>query len=258
MLGDDAEPTYEQVRRLTYVAQILDETLRMWPTAPIFTRAPRQDTVLVGQYAIPAGTAMSVLIPGLHRDRSVWGADADEFNPDHFSAEHKPTIPPNAYKPFGFGMRSCIGRQFALQEATLVLGMLLQRFEFIDHRNYQLHTLTALTIKPQDLYIKIRRRTDRNLVHRESGGRRGGPGSQSRSRAGGGRARHPAAGAVRVEPGHRGGDREQAGRRGHRTRIPGDGRRLGRPRRAVAHRRCGRRGLRVLQRAAPGECARAS
>ncbi len=167
VLGDDAEPTYEQVRRLTYVAQILDETLRLWPTAPIFTRAPRADTVMVGQYAIPAGTAMSVLIPGLHRDQSVWGADAEEFNPDHFSPENKPTIPPNAYKPFGFGMRSCIGRQFALQEATLVLGMLLQRFEFIDHRNYQLHTLTALTIKPQDLYIKIRLRADRNLVHRE-------------------------------------------------------------------------------------------
>ena len=48
VLGDDAEPTYEQVRRLTYVAQILDETLRLWPTAPIFTRAPRADTVMVG------------------------------------------------------------------------------------------------------------------------------------------------------------------------------------------------------------------
>ncbi len=168
VLGDDAEPTYEQVRRLTYVAQILDETLRLWPTAPIFTRAPREDTVMVDKYAIPAGTAMSVLIPGLHRDQSVWGADAEEFNPDHFSPENKPTIPPNAYKPFGFGMRSCIGRQFALQEATLVLGMLLQRFEFIDHRDYQLHTLTALTIKPQDLYIKIKHRTDRELVHREA------------------------------------------------------------------------------------------
>ena len=122
---------------------------------------------------------MSVLIPGLHRDQSVWGADAEEFNPDHFSPENKPTIPPNAYKPFGFGMRSCIGRQFALQEATLVLGMLLQRFEFIDHRNYQLHTLTALTIKPQDLYIKIRLRADRNLVHRERAAAAATPVAQS-------------------------------------------------------------------------------
>ena len=60
-------------------------------------------------------------------------------------------------------MRACIGRQFALQEATLVLGLVLQRFEFIDHRNYQLHTLATLTVKPADFWIKLRQRTDRPL-----------------------------------------------------------------------------------------------
>jgi|GEM_PF-2643731 len=58
---------------------------------------------------------------------------------------------------------ACIGRQFALQEATLVLGMLLQRFEFIDHRDYQLHTLATLTVKPADFWIKLRPRTDHAL-----------------------------------------------------------------------------------------------
>lgn len=168
VLGDDAEPSYDQVRRLTYVAQVLDETLRMWPTAPIFTRAPFEDTVLGGRYAIPAGTAMSVVIPSLHRDRSVWGESADEFDPDHFTPERKAALPPNAYKPFGTGMRSCIGRQFALQEATLVLGMLLQRFEFVDHRNYQLHTKTTLTVKPDEFFIKVTPRPGRALVHREA------------------------------------------------------------------------------------------
>ena len=58
-------------------------------------------------------------------------------------------------------MRACIGRQFALQEATLVLGLVLQRFEFIDHRNYQLHTKSTLTVKPADFWIRLRPRTDR-------------------------------------------------------------------------------------------------
>ncbi len=133
----------------------------MWPTAPMFTRTPLHDTVVAGRYAFPKDTALSILVPMLHRDRSVWGADAEEFNPDHFRPERFKSLPPNAYRPFGTGMRACIGRQFALQEATLVLGMLLQRFEFIDHRDYQLRTLATLTVKPADFWIKLRAPTKR-------------------------------------------------------------------------------------------------
>ena len=158
VLGDTAEPTYEQVHALTSVRQILDESLRLWPTAPMFTRAPFQDTVIGGAYAIPKDTGVSVLLPMLHRDRSVWGEDAEEFNPHHFDPERFATVPPLAYRPFGTGLRACIGRQFALQEATLVLGMLLQRFDIIDHRNYQLHTKATLTVKPQDMWVRLRPR----------------------------------------------------------------------------------------------------
>ncbi len=161
MLGGDAEPDYEQVRRLAYVRQVLDESLRLWPTAPMFTRMPRQDTVVAGKYALPQGLGVSVLTPMLHRDRSVWGEDAEEFDPDHFAPERIKSVPPTAYRPFGTGLRACIGRQFALQEATLVLGMLLQRFEFVDSRNYQLHTKATLTVKPDDFWIEVRPRTDR-------------------------------------------------------------------------------------------------
>ena len=133
VLGSTAAPTFEQVHRLRYVRQILDEALRLWPTAPGFTRQPYEDTVIGGRYAIPAHTPILVLSQALHRDTEVWGADAAEFNPDHTAAERMAAIPPNAYKPFGTGQRACIGRQFALQEAMLVLGMLLQRFEFVDH-----------------------------------------------------------------------------------------------------------------------------
>jgi cytochrome P450 / NADPH-cytochrome P450 reductase len=161
VLGDDAMPTYEQVRNLTYIRQILDETLRLWPTAPMFVRAPYEDTVLVDKYEIPAGTPVSIVTPMLHRDRGVWGEDAEEFNPEHFTAERKAELPPNAYKPFGTGMRACIGRQFALQEATLVLGMLVQRFEFVDFSDYQLQTLASLTVKPKDLFIQVKPRPGR-------------------------------------------------------------------------------------------------
>ncbi len=158
VLGTTAAPTFQQIHRLTFVRQVLEETLRLWPTAPLFTRAPFEDTVLGGRYAIPAGTPLTVLIPSLHRDRGVWGEDAEVWNPDHVAPERVAALPPNAYKPFGSGQRACIGRQFALQEATLVLAMLLQRFEFVDHLDYELHIRTSLTVKPADLRIQVRPR----------------------------------------------------------------------------------------------------
>jgi cytochrome P450 len=68
----------------------------------------------------------------LHRDAKIWGDDPEKFAPDRFSPENRAKIPPNAYKPFGTGQRACIGRQFALQEATIVLAMLLPRVEFVE------------------------------------------------------------------------------------------------------------------------------
>jgi cytochrome P450/NADPH-cytochrome P450 reductase len=165
VLGGTALPSFEQVHRLRYVTQILNETLRLWPTAPGFNRTPYQDTVIGGRYAIPAGTPMTVLTPSLHRDQSVWGPDAEDFNPDHVAPDRLAELGPNVFKPFGTGQRACIGRQFALQEAVLVLGMLLQRFEFVDSRNYELKIKTTLTIKPDDFWIQVRPRPGRPLDH---------------------------------------------------------------------------------------------
>lgn len=158
VLGSSAYPTYQQVHELTRVMEILEETLRLWGPAPMFTRAPREDTVIGDRYAIPAGTPLSILVPALHRDPGVWGPDAEAFRPDRMSVENQADLPPDVYKPFGTGMRACIGRQFALQEASLLLGMILQRFELIDHMDYQLHVRTALTIKPAGLRMRVRPR----------------------------------------------------------------------------------------------------
>ena len=101
------------------------------------------------------------LSTALHRRPEVWGPDAAEFDPDHFDPARRADIPPNAYKPFGTGVRACIGRQFALQEAILVLAMVLQRFELVDHANYQLKIKESITIKPEGLTIQVRPRPGR-------------------------------------------------------------------------------------------------
>ena len=162
VLGTDTSvlPTYQQIQGLTYVTQILNETLRLWPTAAAFTRYPYEDA-MVGGYLIPKDSSITALTIMLHRDKSIWGEDAEEFNPDHFQLETRASLPANAYKPFGSGQRACIGRQFAMQEAVLVLGMLLQRFEFVDQLNYQLKIKESLTIKPDGLLIGVRLRPGR-------------------------------------------------------------------------------------------------
>ncbi|SFM26184.1 cytochrome P450 / NADPH-cytochrome P450 reductase [Gracilibacillus orientalis] len=150
-------PTYKQVLQLKYVRMILNESLRLWPTAPAFSLYAKEDTVIGGKYSIKKGEdRLTVLIPQLHRDKDAWGDDAEEFHPERFEDPEK--IPHHAYKPFGNGQRACIGMQFALHEATLVLGMLLQHFEFIDDQNYQLDVKQTLTLKPGDLKIKVQPR----------------------------------------------------------------------------------------------------
>src|SRR4029077_15952657 len=83
----------------------------------------------------------------------------------NFSREAEPGRPANAYKPFGNGQRACIGRQFALVEATLVLGMILQRFQLVDHTRYRLALKETLTVKPDGFRIRVRRRPDRDRSH---------------------------------------------------------------------------------------------
>ena len=165
VFGPDSnvKPTYAQVNQLTYIQANLKEALRLYPTAPLFALYPYEDTVIGGKYEVKKDYELAVLISMLHRDKSVWGEDAELFNPDNFTREAEAKRPANAYKPFGNGQRACIGRQFAMQEATLVLGMLLHRFRLIDHNRYQLKIKETLTLKPSGFKIRVRTRKDHKL-----------------------------------------------------------------------------------------------
>ncbi len=160
VLGGDlsVKPTYAQVNQLQYISQVLKETLRLWPTAPAYSIAAKEETIIGGKYKIKPQHNVSILLPMLHRDKSVWGENAEEFNPDNFTPEAEAKRPANAFKPFGNGQRACIGRQFALQESALVLGTMLQRFKLIDHTRYELKIKETLTMKPDGFKIKVRLR----------------------------------------------------------------------------------------------------
>jgi cytochrome P450/NADPH-cytochrome P450 reductase len=164
VLGPDinARPTYQQVTQLTYITQILKEALRLWPPAPAYGISPLKDETIGGKYKLKKNTFVTVLVLALHRDPSVWGPNPDAFDPENFSREAEAARPVNAWKPFGNGQRACIGRGFAMHEAALAIGMILQPFKLIDVNRYQMHLKETLTIKPEGFKIKVRPRTEKD------------------------------------------------------------------------------------------------
>ncbi|MEV6942581.1 cytochrome P450 [Streptomyces sp. NPDC051172] len=160
----DPEPTYDEIGRLTYTRQVLNEALRLWPTAAAFSRHALHDTLLGGRIPLRAGQAVTVLAPMLHR-QPVWGDNPELFDPSRFTAEAEAARPVHAFKPFGTGERACIGRQFALHEATMLLAMLVHRYRLHDHADYALHVKETLTLKPEGLTLTLTPRTTADREH---------------------------------------------------------------------------------------------
>ncbi|KAF0956820.1 cytochrome P450 [Rhodococcus sp. T7] len=146
---------YEDVAKLRYTRQVINESLRLWPTAPGFFRAAKHDTT-VGDYAFSKGEWVFVLLLATQRD-AAWGPDAAEFNPDRFAPEANRGRAPELFKPFGTGIRSCIGRQFALHEMALALATLVQRFDIEPEPGYELVVEETLTLRPKNLRLKFSR-----------------------------------------------------------------------------------------------------
>ena len=113
------------VKLLPTVRAHVDEALRLYPPAFLIVRQAREADEICG-WPIAPGTVVSVSPWVLHRHRAYW-PDPERFDPARFLPG---AVPPNrySYMPFGAGPRICVGAQFALTEAVLVLARLVQRF----------------------------------------------------------------------------------------------------------------------------------
>lgn len=155
--GEEARPEFEKIAKLRYIRRVLDESLRLQPTVPAYYRAAREDTVLAGIHPMRKGDWALALTSTLHRDPR-WGADPDRFDPDRFAPEQVRARPGGLYKPFGTGERSCIGRQFALHEAVLMLAVLIRRYDLTAEPDYTLQVQERLTMMPSGFRLALRRR----------------------------------------------------------------------------------------------------
>lgn len=164
VLGRDFSysPTYEDVGRLDYTQRVLKEALRLCPPVPVLPRYITRDTTVGnGRYDVKKGERIFVSLSAMQKNPRFWGADAAVFRPDRFGPEEEKRHHPHAYHPFGMGARSCIGFQFALIEAKMVLARVIQRFTARPKDpHYVLRHKQALTVKPDHLDMLLERRPE--------------------------------------------------------------------------------------------------
>jgi cytochrome P450 len=122
----DRDPTVEDLPQLEGATRVIEEAMRLYPPAWIITRVAKEEDE-IGGYRVAPGTVV-MLSPYLtHRSKEVW-PEPERFDPDRFTAERSAERPRFAYFPFAGGPRQCIGSEFALTEATLMLTTIVRRF----------------------------------------------------------------------------------------------------------------------------------
>jgi cytochrome P450 len=158
-LGDRA-PEFSDMRRLPFVRDVFQETLRLYPPVAFLARDAATATELAGQ---PIEAHSQAIVPTwlMHRHGHYW-KDADQFDPDRFNSPATKAARATAYLPFSMGPRVCSGTAFALQEAALGLAELVRNFEFAPTPGHTPQPVSRLTVRSANgIPLRVTRRADR-------------------------------------------------------------------------------------------------
>lgn len=139
-------PVNGLAERLIATRAVVEEALRLYPPIAAISRtAHRADTL--GDLYVKSGSLVVIAPYVLHRHWRLWERP-DVFDPARFLPEARSAIPRFAYLPFGVGPRTCIGASFALQEATIVLAVLIRRFDLKLMPNARVWPVQKITLRP--------------------------------------------------------------------------------------------------------------
>lgn len=149
-------PTAADLPHLAYTRMVIEEVLRLYPPVYITNRQALKDDV-IGGFHIPAGALLSVSPYAIQRDPRFW-QDPESFDPERFSPQADSKRPRFTYFPFGGGPRQCIGKDFALYEAVVVLAMAAQRFDWQLAPGAEVRPLLRATFRPNAVPLLLRER----------------------------------------------------------------------------------------------------
>lgn len=151
-------PTMEDLNQLKYTKMLVDESMRIYPSAWEVMRHTIDDDVL-GGYEIPAGTILFWSQYIVHRHPDFW-QDPEKFNPENFLPELAAKRHPHAYSPFGNGPRLCIGASFAYTEILLTLAVMGQHYRFrIPEGAPPVVPVALLTLHPSSSVMRLEPRS---------------------------------------------------------------------------------------------------
>jgi cytochrome P450 len=145
VLGD-RRPGAEDLNRLQYTEQCIQEALRIYPPAYNFTRIAICDTS-IGGYGIPAGAMVIVAPYATHRLPEIW-PNPEGYDPDRFSVERSADRHPCAFIPFGVGQRLCVGAYLAMVQAKLITARVCQRFVLDLAADYPVYGKSGTVMRP--------------------------------------------------------------------------------------------------------------
>ena len=153
----EGDANLDALRRLSYVGQVFQEAMRIYPPVWTMSRAAIADDNFEG-IEISAGTNMILCPYAIHRRPDIWEAP-EEFRPERFAAREERGADRYAYFPFGGGPRRCLGEQFALWEARVILGHVLRRFDVTIEPGQSVLPEPMITLRPNGpMMARIRRR----------------------------------------------------------------------------------------------------
>jgi cytochrome P450 len=157
-------PTWEQLKHMKYLNNVIKEALRLFSPVATNSRAANKETVLPrggGEdgsqpILVPKGTPVRWTSHGLHRNKDVFGPDADEFRPERWDSDLRVSW---EYIPFSGGPRICLGQQFALTQIAYTLFRFFRTFRAIESRDSGPYLLrTNLTISfPYGCLVSVTR-----------------------------------------------------------------------------------------------------
>ncbi len=140
-------PTFEDIPKLVYTRQVVDETMRVYPPAYALSRAGNSADVVGGYDVLP--NSIITLSPYItHRLPEFW-RDPETFDPERFTPANNAARHRFAYIPFGAGPRQCIGNGFALTEGVLLAAAIAQRFRLRIPSGYTPELSPQITLHPK-------------------------------------------------------------------------------------------------------------